>query len=323
MKVVFMGTPEFALPALQRLIASPHRIVLVVTQPDRPKGRGLKPVASPVHQLAAAHGLEIIQPVSVRREPIDERVRQSGADVTVVAAFGQILPRPLLEATRFGCLNIHPSLLPEFRGAAPVQRCLLEGRDTTGVTIMQLVEELDAGPIIAQQRVEILPDDDARSVLNNCAVIGADMLLRVLDEAERTGIIDSTPQNDEEATYAPPIRKEEGLIPWRDSTEEIMYRLRALTPWPGAYSFLGGRKRLTLLQAEPLWSNEAAQLGVMNKVEPGTVTSLKRGFGFTVKTGSGHLLVTALKPEGKNRMDGQAFVAGRGVSVGDKLGDPA
>jgi methionyl-tRNA formyltransferase len=146
------------------------------------------------------------------------------------------------------------------------------------------------------------------------------MLLRVLDEAEHAGRIDSEPQNDEEATYAPPIEKEEGLIPWEETSEQIMYRLRALTPWPGAYTFVNGERQLNIIQAEPLWENEAEELGEMNKAKPGTVTSLMKDFGFTVKTGSGHLLVTAVQPAGKGQMDAQSFINGRGIDVGQKLG---
>ena len=322
MKIVFMGTPEFALPALQRLIESRHEIVLVITQPDRPKGRGQKIEPPPVKTLALEHGLEVKQPTRAERAQIAGWLREKNADVTIVAAFGMLLPPDVLAATRFGCLNIHPSLLPAYRGAAPIQRCILEGNDESGVTIMQLVEELDAGPIVAQQRFEILPDDDARSVADMASVLGADMLLRVLDESEQNGAIESEPQNDDEATYAPPIEKEEGLIPWDLPTEQIMFRLRALTPWPGAFTFINdqrGERQLNIIQAEPLWPNEAEELGKMNNAKPGTVTSLLKDFGFTVKTGSGHLLVTAVQPAGKGQMDAQAFINGRSIEVGQNL----
>lgn len=321
MKIVFFGTPEFALPALERLIESRHQVAFVVTQPDKPKGRGQKLVPSPVKEMALRHGLEVMEPVKLRKEGVAERIRAAGADLAVVAAYGRILPSEILQAPRLGCINIHPSLLPEYRGPAPIQRAILDGRDRTGVSLMMLIEEMDAGPVVAQQTVEILGDDDARSLTDMTGVVGADMLMRVIDEADATGRIDSEPQDDEQATYAPPLEKHEGLIPWSDPTEQIMYRLRALTPWPGAYSYVNGERLLIVTQAEPLWENEAEELGDANKAKPGTVTSLKKGFGFTVKTGDGHLLVTALKPEGRKPMDAHAFVIGRGINEGDKLGD--
>lgn len=321
MKIAFMGTPEFALPALQRLLDSKHEVVLVVTQPDRPKGRGHHLTPPPVKELAEQHGLRVIQPQSVRKENVAEVIRESGAELCVVAAFGQILPTEVLEATRFGCLNIHPSLLPEYRGAAPIQRCLLDGHSDTGVTIMKLVLALDAGPIVSQQRIEILPDDDGRSLSDMLSVMGADMLLRVIDEAEASGRIEAVEQEHDKATYAAPIKKEEGLIPWTDTTDQIMYRLRAMTPWPGAFGWINGERLLHIVQAEPLWSNEAEELGELNKAKPGVVTSLKEGFGFTVKTGDGHLLVTMVQPQGKKAMDAPSFVHGRGIKEGDRLGE--
>jgi methionyl-tRNA formyltransferase len=323
MKIVFMGTPEFASTALERLIASPHQVALAITQPDRPKGRGQKLEPPPVKVLALAHGIPVLQPRSVRREDIASAIRETSADAIIVAAFGQILPREVLEATRLGCLNIHPSLLPAWRGAAPIQRCLLEGASDTGVTIMQLDEAMDHGPIIAQQSIEILADDDARSLADMLSVLGADMLVRVLDEAEKEGRIESVPQDHALATLAPAIKKEEGLIPWTDPTERIMYRLRAMTPWPGAFTFIGGERQLTILQAEPLREDEAEELDeTIPKAKPGTVTSLMKDLGFTVKTGNGHLLVNKVKPEGKKQMEGWAYIIGRNIAVGEKLGPP-
>lgn len=321
MKIVFFGTPEFALPALERLIESKHPIVLVVTQPDKPKGRGNKVVPSPVKEMALRHGIEVLEPVKLIKEGLAERIRAVGADLAVVAAYGRILPAEILQAPRLGCINIHPSMLPEYRGPAPIQRAILDGHEETGVSLMMLVEEMDAGPIVAQQPVEILGDDDTRSLMDMTGVIGADMLLRVINEADVTGHIDSEPQDDEDATYAPPLEKEEGLIPWADPTMRIMCRLRALTPWPGVFTYIKGERLLIVAQAEPLWENEAEELGEKNKAKPGTVTSIKPGFGFTVKTGDGHLLVTAVKPEGRKPMDAHAFAIGRGINEGDRLGE--
>jgi methionyl-tRNA formyltransferase len=248
-------------------------------------------------------------------------IRASGADAIAVAAFGQILPPDVLASARFGAVNIHPSLLPRYRGAAPIQRAILDGVGQTGVTIMQLDEQMDHGPIIAQQTIAILDDDDALSVGNMLAALGADMLLRVLDDAEKSGRIESVAQAHDEATFAPPIAKEDGLVPWSDPSWKIMVRLRAMTPWPGVYSVINGESQITILQAEPLWENEAEELGeAAAEAEPGTVTSLKKDFGFTVRTGDGHLLVTRVKPEGKKPMDGWAYIIGRNIAVGDRLG---
>jgi methionyl-tRNA formyltransferase len=317
-----MGTPEFALPALERILdGGRHQVVLVVTQPDRPKGRGQVMTPSPVRELAEKRGLPVITPKSVRKENVAEAVRATGADACVVAAFGQILPDDVLAATRLGCLNIHPSLLPAYRGAAPIQRCLLEGNDYTGVTIMKLVRELDAGPIVAQQRVDILPDDDARSLGQMCAVLGGDMLARVLDEAEATGQIEVVEQDHDQATYAPPIKKEEGLIHWNRKANEIMFQLRALTPWPGAYAYVNGERLLIVVQAEPRVEDET-QDDPAKRAAPGTVIALEKGQGFVVQAGDGPMPITQVKPEGKALMDAWAFVVGRGVKLGDVLGPP-
>lgn len=321
MKIVFMGTPEFALPALERLLDSRHEVVLVVTQPDRPKGRGQKVAPSPVRELAEARGIPVITPVSVRRENVAGQIRATGADLCVVAAFGQILPDDVLAATPLGCLNIHPSMLPEYRGAAPIQRCLLDGRIETGVTIMKLVTELDAGPIVAQQRVDILPDDDARSLGHMCAVFGADMLLRIIDEADRTRVIETVEQEHDKATYAPPIRKEEGLIDWARPADEIMFQLRALTPWPGAFTFINGTRRLTIVQAETRTEDQPED--GKDTPTPGTVIDIEKGRGFLVQAGDGPMLVIGVQPEGKRPMDAADFVNGRGIAEGDRLGPAA
>ena len=319
MRIVFMGTPEFALPALERLIDSRHEVVLVITQPDRPRGRGRQTQPSPVKEMALAHGLKVIQPVRVRKEPVAEAIRQTGADLGVVAAFGQILPQDVLDAPRLGVINIHPSMLPEYRGAAPIQRCLLDGRRETGVSLMMLVQELDAGPVVAQLPLEILDDDDAQSVAFLAAAMGADMLLRVIDEAEQSGAIEAVAQDPNGVTYAGPIRKEEGLIPWDDSTDEILIRIRGMVPWPGTYCYIDGKRLLHITKAEPLWPNEAEEIDKAQEWQPGFVSSILKGFGFTVKTGDGHLLVTRVRPSGGKEMEAPAFINGRGIAVGDWL----
>lgn len=319
MKIAFMGTPDFAVPALQRLIESRHEVNLVVTQPSKPKGRGRKPTDPPVKQLADQHGIDVLQPASLKREPLDGEIRARGIDVIVVAAYGQILPQTLLDAPRIGCINIHASMLPAYRGAAPIQRALMEGEHETGVTIMEMVLALDAGPMIAQQKVLIEDDDDALSLSNLLAVLGADMLMRALDDIEKSGRIEGIPQDDSMATYAPMIQKEERWIDWTLPTVEIMYRLRGLTPLPGYFTTIGD-KRLRIAQAEPLSTEEAALHMKDEEVEPGHVAALIDGIGFAVRTGTGYLLVTAVQPEGKSRMDAAAYLRGNALRVGQKLG---
>jgi len=319
MKICFMGTPEFAVPPLQRLIDSKHEVALVVTQPSKPAGRGRKITDPPVKTLAEKHGIPVLQPASLRKEPIEDKVRELDIDVLIVVAYGKILPDALLAAPRIGCLNIHASLLPEYRGAAPIQRAIMDGCSETGVTIMQVVTELDAGPIVAVRRAEIHDDDDSLSMHNYLSVMGADMLLGVLDEIERTGIIEGEPQDDALATYAEMIRKEDGLIPWSDTSMEIMHRLRGLTPWPGCFTSLRG-KRLRIHQAEPLNEEMAQHIEADDTVEPGTISGVEKGYGFSVRTGDGHLMITRIQPEGKDQMDALAFLNGHHLRVGDPLG---
>lgn len=319
MKIAYMGTPEFALTPLQRLIESPHEVALVVTQPSKPKGRGLKVEDPPVKELADEQGLEVLQPRSLRKEPIDDEIRRREIDVIVVAAYGKILPPSLLKAPRLGCINIHASMLPEYRGAAPIQRAIMDGHTETGVTIMKMSEEMDAGPLMAQQMVEIHDDDDARSLAHILSAVGADLLLRVLDEVEKEGRVEGVPQDEQQATYAPRITAEEGRIDWNLSSVEIMCRLRGLTPWPGLYTNLGD-KRLRILRAEPVGAEQARHDKLSEDVPPGAVSGIVKGFGFTVKTGDGHLLIDEVQQQGKREMNAEEFLRGARLQPGAKLG---
>jgi methionyl-tRNA formyltransferase len=318
MILAFMGTPDFAIPTLGRLIESRHEIALVVTQPSKPKGRGRKIADPPVKLLADESGLRVIQPASLKREPIDDLIRELRIDVIVVVAYGKLLPAALLAAPRLGCLNVHASLLPEYRGAAPIQRALMEGRLETGVTIMQVALELDAGPIVAQQRVEIHEDDDALSLANMLSVLGADLLLRVLDEVERVGRIEGTPQDEALVTYAPPLKKSEGQIDWRLDSEAIVFRLRGLTPWPGLFAGVGGG-RARIVRAEPLDRAQIDGLDLDLLRPPGSVGAVLPDRGFAVRTGDGYLLVTRLQPDGKSEMSAAEFMRGRRLAVGRPL----
>lgn len=322
MKVCFMGTPDFAVPALERLADSRHSIELVVTQPSKPQGRGNRVADPPVKVAADARGLRVVQPASLRRESLVPLVRELGVDVAVVVAYGKMLPDDLLAAPRLGCLNIHPSMLPEYRGAAPIQRALMDGRLETGVTIIKLVSKMDAGPIVAQEPHPIEEDDDHLSLSNYLSVVGADLTMRVLDEAEREGVLEGVEQDESRATYAPPIRPEEGLIPWTDSSVAIVARLRGVTPWPGLYTTIQGR-RLEVLAAEPMTDDQRRHIAAAGAVPPGTISGLEKGYGFSVRTGDGHLMIREVQLEGKRRMDATSFWNGARLKAGVRLGDAA
>lgn len=322
MKIAYMGTPDFAVPTLQRLIESPHDVNLVVTQPSKPRGRGQKTTDSPVKVLAEQHGIDVLQPVSLKREPLEEEIRRRGIDVIVVAAYGKLLPQSLLDAPKIGCINIHASLLPAYRGAAPIQRALMKGDLETGVTIMEMVAELDAGPMLAQQRVQIEEDDDALSLTNMLSVLGADMLMGVLADVERKGKIEGESQDDDLATYAPMISKEEGWIDWSLPTVDLMCRLRALTPWPGFFTTVRG-KRLRVIQAEPLTTEEAAVHVKDPDADPGVIVGFMKGFGPIVRTGTGFLLLLRVQLEGKAQMTASDFMRGFKLEIGQRLGMPS
>lgn len=319
MKVAFFGTPDFATQTLRRLIDSPHEVVLVVSQPDKPAGRGRKLTPPPVKVLAEESGLPVVQPKSARTAELRDAVRQSGADVGVVVAYGKILPRELLDVPRFGFLNVHASLLPKYRGAAPIQWAVVHGEKKTGVSIMQIEEELDAGPVLLQRELDIFEDDDARSVHDALSVIGAEAMIEALDAIEASGRVEATPQDHGAATHAPLIERAHARIDWSKPAEEIIWLVRGFAAWPGAHTRLHDRelKIMAAEAADPKWFDvdhtDAA-------IEPGTVFDVLKGRGFAVKTGGdGVVLVTRVKPEGKKEMDADAAVNGGLVKVGARL----
>jgi len=327
-RIIFMGTPQFAVPALEKLIESHHEVVAVVTQPDKTAGRGRKVVPPPVKELALAHNIPVFQPEKLRGTNFHEVLRPFNPDVIVVAAYGKILPPEILKLPRYGCINIHASLLPKYRGAAPIQWAIINGERKTGVTIMLLDEGMDTGNIIATEEVEILDDDDTVSLSNMLSVVGANLLLEVLAKIEATGKVESTPQDHSLATYAPLLKKSDGLIDWNLTTEQIICRIQGLQPWPTAFSFLSG-KMWKFLRAEPFEDPDNLYFAWLTKQDPkyqplpGFVTATIRGRGFTVKTGDGHLLVTKVQPEAKAVMSGADAVNGKLVKPGDLfISDP-
>ena len=304
MKIVFAGTPEFAATALQALLDGGHDVPLVLTQPDRPAGRGLKPQASAVKQLALRRGLELLQPASLKATEAVRAVAAASPNVIVVAAYGLILPEPLLGLPKLGCLNIHASLLPRWRGAAPIQRALLAGDAATGITIMQMDEGLDTGPILLQESVPIGARDTAGVLHDKLARLGAHLIVRALLEHPAPRAQDSS-----RATYAPRIAKGEAEIDWRRPAAEIERQVRAFNPFPGAYTRLGS-------EALKIWE---ARVEPSVPGAPGTVCAAGAD-GILIACGAGALRVMQLQRAGGKRLGAAPFLAGFKLDPGARLG---
>jgi methionyl-tRNA formyltransferase len=304
MKLIFAGTPEFAAVALDALLAAGHAVALTLTQPDRPAGRGLKPRPSAVKALALARKLPLAQPASLKEPVIQEQLRAIGADAMVVAAYGLILPDAVLAIPARGCINIHASLLPRWRGAAPIQRAVLAGDRETGITIMQMDAGLDTGAILLQEKIALNDDDTAQTLHDKLAQLGARCVVRALKEnpAPRA-------QDDTAATYADKITKAETVIDWARSAGDICRQIRAFDPVPGAVTTLDGAT-LKIWRAQPL-AHEA--------VTPGTVMSA-RGSGIVVAAGGGAVNVIELQKAGSKRLAAAAFLAGAKLVPGARLG---
>ncbi|MBN1863074.1 MAG: methionyl-tRNA formyltransferase [Dehalococcoidales bacterium] len=308
-----MGSPEFAVPSLESLVLSQHQVVAVHTQPDRPAGRGRALLASPVKRAAAAWKLPVVQPVSLKRPEAVAELAGFRPDLIVVAAFGQILPRSVLELPRYGCLNVHPSLLPRFRGASPVAAAILAGDEFTGVSIMLLDEGLDTGPLLARAQLPVADIDTTDSLGAKLARLGAQLLLEVLPRWLKGEII-PRPQDEARASYAGPISKTAGEIDWRLAAVAIWRRVRACQPWPGAYTRWQGR-RLEILEAVPLSGEEAAPVGRVV-----ALAGEEKAPAFGVATGDGVLGIIRLKLEGKQALGAADFLRGQRDFVGAQLG---
>ena len=302
-----MGTAQFAVPALKKLLASRHEVMGVVTQPDRPSGRGREVRISPIKQGALEAGIPVHQPEKVRSEEFIALVREMSPDAIVVAAFGQIIPKAILDIPRFGGVNVHGSLLPKYRGAAPVHYALFKGETVTGVTTMLMDPGLDTGPILLKQEVEISPDDDQAALEARLAEVGADLLIETLELLEKGAIV-PTPQDDSLATHAPSVKREECLVDWNQDAQAIVNRVRGCTPRPGAYAFYKG----SMLR---IWSAKATDEASGN---PGEVMEVGRE-GILVGAGRGAALLTEVQPENRKRMKAGDFARGYGVTVGTEL----
>ncbi len=306
-RLVLMGSPAFALPTFEAL-AEEHEIAAVFTQPDQPAGRGLRPTPTPVKRWTVARGLPVFQPRSLRRDPkAIAQLRALKPDAIVVVAYGLILPPEVLRLPPYGCLNLHPSLLPRYRGPAPIQAALLNGDTETGVTVMLMTEEVDAGPILAMERESIGPEDTAETLGERLAQRGARLMRETL-RRWLAGEITPQPQDDSQATYCPRITKADGEIDWRRPAVEIERRIRAFTPWPGCYTFWRGR-RLKIGRARVRPDLQAP---------PGQV--MPADGGAAVGTGEGALMLLEVQPEGKRMMPIEAFLNGHPDFLGSTLG---
>jgi methionyl-tRNA formyltransferase len=307
-RVILMGTPQFAVPTL-RALDEAHQVVGVVTQPDRRAGRGRKLAASPVKEAALERNLPLFQPKTLRTQKAVEHLAAWRPDVIVVAAFGQILKTPVLELAPHGCLNVHASLLPAYRGAAPISAAILASDPSTGVTIMRMDEGLDTGPILAQAEWPIAPDDTTASLTAKLAELGAHLLVETLP-GWISGEIRAQPQDDSLATYCGQLKKEDGALDWTRSAEHLDRQVRACDPWPGAYTTWQG-KRLKVLGARPRpkWRGEG---------QPGQVVSLEGEIG--VATSEGALKLLEVQLAGKKPMTVEVFARGQRDFVGGSLG---
>lgn len=308
-RIIFMGTPEFAVPSLRTLLAGPDQVVAVVTQPDRPRGRGRKLTPPPVKTAALEAGVPVLQPASVRTPEFLNEIKSYSPDLIAVTAFGRILPGTLLNLPPLGTLNVHGSLLPRYRGAAPIQWAILNGDATTGITIMQMDEGLDTGDMLLGRTLAIEPNDTAATLAARMAELGGTLLCETLALLHQ-GKLTATPQNEAQATAAPPLTKEQGLVDWNLPAEVLSCRVRGLDPWPTAYTFHKGL-RLRLFSPS-VTAGESYET-------PGSIIRADQQ-GLLVATGRNRLLIKEIQIEGGKRLALQAFLRGRELAGGTILG---
>ena len=305
MRVIFMGTPDFAVPSLEALLTK-HEVVLVVTQPDKPKGRGKKMVPTPVKACALEHGIPVLQPEKVKEQEFVEQLRSYEPDLIAVTAFGQILSEPILEMPKYGCINVHGSLLPKYRGAAPMQWSIIDGEKVTGITTMYMAKGLDSGDMLLKAEVEITDKDTFATIHDKMAVTGANLLLDTLDQLE-AGTLERIPQDHDAATYAPMITKETGHIDWSKNRQDIINLIRGLNPVPAAY---------TIYEEEVLKIFGAVISDVQaDDAANGEIVAVVKK-GFVVKCGDGCLLITEVQARGGKRMMTDAYLRGHAMKEG-------
>ena len=308
MKIIFMGTPDFSVGTLEALVEAGHEVVLAVTQPDKPKGRGKEMQFTPVKECAMKYNIPVFQPRKVREPECIEELRKYNADIMVVVAFGQLLPKEILEMTPYGCVNVHASLLPKYRGAAPIQWAIIDGEEVTGVTTMQMNEGLDTGDMLLKVEIPIEAKETGGSLFDKLSDAGAKLCVETLDKLEKKEIT-PIPQGETTTAYAKMLDKQVGNIDWTKSAVEIERLIRGLTPWPSAYTNWNGK-------VMKIWDAQA--LDGASDVLPGTIAQVDKE-AFYVQTGNGFLKVCELQIPGKKRMDAAAFMRGYQVKAGEVL----
>ena len=313
MRVAFFGTPAFAVPTLRAILASSHEVVVAVTQPDRPRGRGQRVMIGPVKAVALEYGVPVEQPEKLTREPWEAALAAYEADIGVVAAYGKILPEWLLAIPPRGLINVHASLLPKYRGASPIHRAVMNGDPVTGVTIMRVVKPLDAGPMLATVTVPVGPEDRTDQIEATLAEQGARLLVETLDRLA-AGSIPEVEQDEALVSYAPRLTKDEGLVDWSRSARAIHDQIRALHPWPHAFTF-GPRGRLILHRSR-------VATGHAGSASPGTILLGITPDGLSVATGDGVVELLDLQAEGGKVLSARDFLAGHPLAAGERLGTP-
>lgn len=310
MRVIFMGTPDFSVGTLEALIEAGHEVVLAVTQPDKPKGRGKEMQFTPVKECALRHGIPVYQPRRVREPECIEELKKYNADVCVVIAFGQILPKEILEMTPYGCINVHASLLPKYRGAAPIQWAVIDGEEVSGVTTMQMDEGLDTGDMLEKVIIPLAKDETGESLHDKLAEAGAKLCVQTLANAEAGKLTPEKQPKESPTAYARMLDKNLGNIDWTKSAVSIERLVRGLNSWPSAYTMWNGKMM-------KIW--EADVIDESCEVQPGTVAKVNKE-AFCVQTGEGLLKIKSLQIPGKKRMEADAFLRGYQVKEGDILG---
>jgi methionyl-tRNA formyltransferase len=312
-KIVFMGTPDFSVPVLRQVISDGYEVIGVVTQPDRPVGRKRIMTPPPVKVEALKHGIPVYQPEKIRERSELDKILRLTPDLIVTAAFGQILPKELLEAPKYGCINVHASLLPELRGGAPIHYALIQGKEKTGITIMYMAEKLDAGDILTKVEVPITEEDNVGTMHDKLSEAGAALLSDTLPKLLE-GSLTPIAQNEAAATFAPNIKRDQEKIDWSKTGEEIYNQIRGLNPWPVAFTLMDG-------QVLKIW--ESKKIPGLSGEVPGTIVNVEAD-GFTVCTGNQTAIkITELQPAGKTKMTGEQFIRGAGSKIlkGSKLGE--
>jgi methionyl-tRNA formyltransferase len=308
MRIVFMGTPEFAVPSLEALLKSGDQVVGIVTQPDRPKGRGQVLTPPPIKLIAQREGIPFLQPVKIKVPEFLAALAAWKPDLIAVTAYGRILHSPILTLPPMGCMNVHGSLLPKYRGAAPVQWAVINGEAETGITTMMMDEGMDTGAMLLQESLPILPEDTAGSLAPRLAVLGGKLLVETIARL-KAGMITPQPQNHALATLAPPLKKEDGVIDWTTSASNIANRVRGLSPWPGAYTYIGSERWM-------VWS--ATQSPGKPDVMPGTIIEVTKQ-SIQVATGDGVLALKEIQPSNSKRLTVAQYLAGHRVSAGQRF----